>query len=209
MRLVGFIPVTPQSLGRRQLEAAAIARSPFPELPFRILVVRRLSAVPRDAMVPPMKIHTAVSAFRARPVTALAALIAFAAISNAALVGCGSKPAENASTDQTQTTDQTAQTTPPAGEPSGDLGAQVYAQRCVLCHGATGHGDGPASASLNPKPRNHTDGSYMNGRTSDELLQVIREGKGAMPAWKSVLSEEEIQAVLKHVRSLAVPPYQG
>jgi mono/diheme cytochrome c family protein len=30
-----------------------------------------------------------------------------------------------------------------------------------------------------------------------------------MPAWKAVLNDEEIKAVLKHVRSLAVPPYQG
>lgn len=88
-------------------------------------------------------------------------------------------------------------------------GAKVYADRCALCHGATGHGDGPASAALDPKPRNHTDGSYMNGRTDAELLDVIRNGKGAMPAWKEVLSEQEIDAVLKHVRSLAVPPYQG
>jgi mono/diheme cytochrome c family protein len=62
---------------------------------------------------------------------------------------------------------------------------------------------------LNPHPRNHTDGAYMNSRTDAELLEVIRHGKGAMPAWGSVLSEEEIQAVLKHVRSLAVPPYKS
>jgi mono/diheme cytochrome c family protein len=49
----------------------------------------------------------------------------------------------------------------------------------------------------------------MNSRTDAELLEVIRNGKGAMPAWGSVLSDQEIQAVLKHVRSLAVPPYPG
>jgi len=79
----------------------------------------------------------------------------------------------------------------------------------VLCHGPNGKGDGPAAAGLNPKPRNHTDGSYMNSRTDEQLLQVIRNGKGAMPAWGKVLSEEEIQAVLKHVRTLAQPPYHG
>ena len=45
--------------------------------------------------------------------------------------------------------------------------------------------------------------------TDEQLLDVIRHGKGAMPAWGNVLSEAEIQAVLKHVRSLAQPPYQG
>ena len=73
----------------------------------------------------------------------------------------------------------------------------------MLCHGPEGKGNGPAAAGLNPKPRNHTDGTYMNSRTDEQLLEVIRKGKGGMPAWGSVLSEKEIQAVLKHVRTLA------
>ncbi len=163
-------------------------------------------------MLPPMKTLSAVRAFRARPMTAVAALFAMAVVGNAVLVGCGSK-AENTSTQETTPAPATETPAPPAGgdvAAAGDAqGAAIYAQRCVLCHGAGGHGDGPASASLNPKPRNHTDGSYMNARTDAELLEVLHNGKGAMPAWKSVLSEDEINAVLKHVRSLAVPPYQG
>jgi len=139
-------------------------------------------------------------------------MLALFTMGNALLAGCGGNKAET-------TTETTSESTPPAGEPtamdttaaagSGDLaaGQKVYQERCVLCHGATGHGDGPGAAALNPKPRNHTDGSYMNGRTDDELLTVIRNGKGAMPAWGKILSDDEIHAVLKHVRSLAVPPY--
>jgi mono/diheme cytochrome c family protein len=124
----------------------------------------------------------------------------------ALLVGCGGgtqQTTENVSS----TTVPVPSTTPTdtATMAGGDLGAQVYAQRCALCHGSAGKGDGPAAASLNPKPRNHTDGSYMNAQTDEQLLTVIRDGKGAMPAWKAVLSEAEIQAVLKHVRTLAQP----
>ena len=43
----------------------------------------------------------------------------------------------------------------------------------------------------------------MNSRTDEQLLEVIRNGKGGMPAWGKILSDEEIHAVLKHVRSLA------
>src|SRR5262249_25283073 len=39
-----------------------------------------------------------------------------------------------------------------AGAPSADLGATVFAQRCALCHGPDGHGDGPGAKALNPKP---------------------------------------------------------
>jgi len=89
------------------------------------------------------------------------------------------------------------------------LGARVYAQRCALCHGPSGKGDGPAAAGLSPRPRNHTDGAYMNSRTDAQLLAVIHNGKGGMPSWRGILSEREIRAALVHVRSLAVPPYRG
>ena len=147
----------------------------------------------------------AVRAIKARPLAVLATLLAFATVVNALLVGCGSKAETPEATPPAAN-----ETSPPAGtDAGGDLGAKVYADRCALCHGAGGKGDGADAAGLDPKPRNHTDGSYMNARADEELLTVIRTGKGNMPAWGTVLSEEEIQAALKHVRSLAEPPYQG
>jgi len=162
------------------------------------------------AMNPSMLVRAA----RARPLTALATVLVLTSLGNALVVGCGGKSQEQSGQSATPSATQTPQanTTPSASTgaaPEGDLGAKVYVQRCVLCHGPNGKGDGPAAAGLNPKPRNHTDGSYMNSRTDEQLLQVIRNGKGAMPAWGKVLSEEEIQAVLKHVRTLAQPPYHG
>jgi len=155
----------------------------------------------------------AVRALRARPVAVLAALVAAAALTNAVLVGCGGS---GGGSEQMTQTEQPAETPAPAessadgGEMAGTVdGAAIYAERCALCHGAGGHGDGPAAAALDPKPRNHTDGEYMNARTNAELLDVIRNGKGAMPAWKDVLTEQQIDATLEHVRSLAVPPYDG
>jgi mono/diheme cytochrome c family protein len=32
-------------------------------------------------------------------------------------------------------------------------GQAIYAQRCEVCHGAEGDGNGPAAANLDPKPR--------------------------------------------------------
>ena len=145
----------------------------------------------------------------ARPLAPIGYLFVVAILAHTMLVGCGGGAKQDESSTQTQTPPpaQTTDTSSSAAAGGGDLGATVYAARCALCHGPGGHGDGPAAAGLNPKPRNHTDGSYMNGRTDDELLTVIRNGKGAMPAWGKILSDAEIHAVLKHVRSLAVPPY--
>ena len=154
---------------------------------------------------------------KARPLALLGGLLVIAATTYALLVGCGGKSQESStstSTD-TSTTAGGGTTQPPINNtPTTDttaekamdplvLGNQVYQQRCALCHGPEGKGDGPAAAGLNPKPRNHTDGKYMNSRTDAQLLEVIHHGKGAMPAWGGILTETEINAVLKHVRSLA------
>jgi mono/diheme cytochrome c family protein len=148
-----------------------------------------------------------------RPVSAALVAVALFTMANA-LVGCGGSK----STEQTQApstgTEQTAQTstggsTAPAGGAVELDGAKIYSEKCSLCHGPNGKGDGPGGAALNPKPRDHTDGAYMNARTNEQLLEVIHNGKGAMPAWKGLLTDEQIKAVLGHVRSLAVPPYTG
>lgn len=152
---------------------------------------------------------------RAAIVAARLALIALSLVL-AAVAGCGgsgSKPAADAApatpapvaatpapaTTDSSTTDGSA--TPVAAAPA-DMGALVFAKRCALCHGAEGRGDGLASKGLNPKPRNFHDAAYMNTRTDAQLLEVIHQGKGAMPKWRGQLSEAEISAVLAHVREL-------
>ncbi|HYM80859.1 MAG TPA: cytochrome c [Candidatus Limnocylindria bacterium] len=142
---------------------------------------------------------------QARPLAPMASLLAFATIVHALLVGCGGGAKQSTTTENGGTpppvTSVGDTSAPMAG--GGDLGAAVYTKRCVLCHGSEGKGDGPGAAGLNPKPRNHTDGAYMNARTDADLLNVIRNGKGSMPPWGKILSEAEIQAVLAHVRTLA------
>jgi cytochrome c553 len=85
---------------------------------------------------------------------------------------------------------------------------------CVPCHGPAGRGDGPAAAALNPKPRNFTDGTYMNARTDVQLINVIKNGSAAekfsplMVGYGSMLNDQEIKDVVAFIRSLAVPKYQ-
>ena len=92
-------------------------------------------------------------------------------------------------------------------------GKEIYEQYCALCHGPQGKGDGSLSANLDPKPRNHTDGAYMNALSDAHLLSIVGGGGGAaglspiMPAWKDILSAQQIQDVVAFVRTLAVPPY--
>jgi cytochrome c oxidase cbb3-type subunit 3 len=93
-------------------------------------------------------------------------------------------------------------------------GRALYQQYCSMCHGPQGQGNGPAAATMNPKPRNHTDGRYMNTLSDTHLTTVISEGGAAvqrsplMPSWKGTLSPQQIADVVTYLRTLAVPPYK-
>ena len=129
------------------------------------------------------------------------------------LAGCGGNNANEGSstTAETETTpaptpaDTSAMAGGATGEVSLAVGEQVVKERCELCHGASGKGDGPGGAALNPKPRDWTNGAYMTTRTDDDLYGVIYNGKGSMPAWgkTGILTESEIRSALMKVRTYA------
>jgi len=82
----------------------------------------------------------------------------------------------------------------------------VFRQRCVPCHGPTGQGDGPASASLDPKPRKYADKGWQASVTDDYLEKAIKFGGAgvskspAMPG-NPDLSPEVIKALKDIVRA--------
>jgi mono/diheme cytochrome c family protein len=57
---------------------------------------------------------------------------------------------------------------------------EVFKTRCVTCHGESGHGDGPASAALSPKPRNYTDAAWQKSVRDDDIKKVISQGGAAV-----------------------------
>ncbi|MGH7318021.1 MAG: c-type cytochrome, partial [Candidatus Rokuibacteriota bacterium] len=106
---------------------------------------------------------------------------------------------------------------PAAAQPGGDttLGKQVYGQRCALCHGTSGKGDGPAAELLSPRPRDFTAGKYKIRSTASplatdqDLFRVITDGMPgtSMPAWKG-LPEKERWALVAYLKSFA-EAYKG
>lgn len=120
------------------------------------------------------------------------------------LAGCGNKGEDVEVTTETTPAPAPADTgAAPAGEVSLAVGEKVVAERCVLCHGESGKGDGPGGAALNPKPRDWTDHAYMSAQTDDQLYTVIHDGKGSMPAWgkTGILTEAEIRSAILKVRT--------
>lgn len=84
----------------------------------------------------------------------------------------------------------------------------VFARNCAACHGEKGRGDGVAASAFNPRPTDFTDREVMSKYTDDQLGEIIRNGNGAMPAFGSVLSEEDVDEVLSFIRSL-IPDEEG
>lgn len=93
------------------------------------------------------------------------------------------------------------------GDPKA--GKAKYDLLCASCHGNTGKGDGPAAAAMNPKPRNHTDGKYMNALTDKYLFDIIKGGgvgvgkSPLMPVWGGQLTDQDITNLVAYIRSLA------
>jgi mono/diheme cytochrome c family protein len=87
--------------------------------------------------------------------------------------------------------------------------AATYAQKCAMCHGKAGAGDGAAAAALNPKPPDFTTAEFQKARTDEALVAVISDGRSPMmPSYKSQLSADEITALVAHLRTLGTPEGQ-
>ncbi|WP_421120307.1 PQQ-binding-like beta-propeller repeat protein [Aquihabitans daechungensis] len=78
------------------------------------------------------------------------------------------------------------------GSPAPSDGAAIYAANCATCHAADGSGgQGPAIG----------DGAAGGSMSEDAMVDLVTNGKGAMPAWKGTLSEDEIAEVVAYVRT--------
>jgi len=89
-------------------------------------------------------------------------------------------------------------------------GKGLYQFHCAVCHGEKGAGDGLAAEFVYPKPRDFTTGlfKYKNSPfktmppTDEDLFHTIKDGLHgtAMPAWGSVLSDDQIRGLIKVVK---------
>jgi cytochrome c6 len=82
--------------------------------------------------------------------------------------------------------------------PDGAASSATYRTKCATCHGADGGGSKVGKSMNVPDLR-----SQAVQKLSDaELAQIISDGKGGMPSFKSSLSEAEIHALVSNIRSL-------
>ena len=86
---------------------------------------------------------------------------------------------------------------------------EIFASRCVTCHGAAGKGDGIGAAALNPKPRDLSSKDWQKTVADAHVEKIILEGGPAVG--KSVAMPPNpdlarkplvVKALRAHVRSL-------
>ena len=90
-----------------------------------------------------------------------------------------------------------------------DEAKQIFATRCLTCHGAGGAGNGPGSASLDPKPRNFQDAAWQASVTDEHIEKIVMYGGAAvgrsptMPGNPDLMARPEVvRALVAYVRGL-------
>ena len=77
-----------------------------------------------------------------------------------------------------------------------DVVLATWKQKCTVCHGMIGRGDGPQGAML--KVRNLADPAWQASVSDEQIANVIKNGKGAMPATN--IPDKTIKGLVRLVR---------
>lgn len=117
------------------------------------------------------------------------------------LAACGGGGSDEAAVIEPVPADFAGKTNP-LGADAATAGATVFQVNCESCHGAQGHGDGPAGQVLDPKPKNLPDLATKVG--DDYLFWRISTGKPgtSMAPWAGVLTDEQIWQAVAFIRTL-------
>src|SRR4029077_2563276 len=82
--------------------------------------------------------------------------------------------------------------------PDSATSSATFRMKCVMCHGQDGAGSEVGKSMNVPDLRS----PVVQKLTDAQIAQIISDGKGGMPSFKSSLGEDEIHTLVAHVRAL-------
>jgi cytochrome c6 len=85
-----------------------------------------------------------------------------------------------------------------ASGPDSAASSATFGTKCATCHGQDGGGSEVGKSMNVPDLRSPA----VQKLPDAELAQMIANGKGGMPSFKNSLSDEQIHALVTHIRSL-------
>lgn len=82
-------------------------------------------------------------------------------------------------------------------------GKQTFLERCSMCHGEAGDGQGPLAADLPLPPRNFRKEPLRWGNSTRSIVDTVTHGRlNVMPSFDGALTKTEIRDVADYVWSI-------
>ncbi len=80
---------------------------------------------------------------------------------------------------------------------SADSSADLFKAKCAMCHGENGAGKGKVPALSSAEVQQNSDADFKTA-----LEKGVKNDKGMMPGYGGKLTPEQIDELVKYVRSL-------
>ena len=74
-----------------------------------------------------------------------------------------------------------------------EKGREIFLQKCMGCHGDAGEGKLPGQP-------NFKEGEIFS-KSQSALFDIVRDGKGVMPSFGGLLTDEDIRNVVAYVKN--------
>src|ERR1700688_1647003 len=78
-------------------------------------------------------------------------------------------------------------------------GADTYKAKCQMCHAVDGSGSTPSGKAMKALPFNSPD---VLKESDTDLIAVIKNGKGKMPAFAGKISDSQVTDVVAYIHTL-------
>jgi mono/diheme cytochrome c family protein len=79
-----------------------------------------------------------------------------------------------------------------------DRGKKIYEDKCVICHGRDGKGNGPAAAAFNPRPADFNSPEFWQRMNDEKIANIVTKGHGMMPSFD--LTPDQIKAIIDYLK---------
>jgi len=81
---------------------------------------------------------------------------------------------------------------------------EIYKIDCALCHGDNGSGKTDLAKDMQLNLSDFTDPKTLDGKTDDQLFDLIRKGKDKMPGEEAARAKnDEVKALIQYIRTFS------
>jgi DNA-binding beta-propeller fold protein YncE/mono/diheme cytochrome c family protein len=111
------------------------------------------------------------------------------------VVGAAGAPAKKAASKDTSTAKKSAASSETTKDPAVEA---LYKSKCQACHGA----DGAGSAAGKKMGAKDFKSAEVAKASDTDMIDITKKGNGKMPGFESKLTNDQISALIKYIRSL-------